>query len=340
MPNKDIIRYFDNTRVSTAKNCLRQYYLRHKRDWVRDGKAIALSFGSCWHEAMDVVYGLMWTDKTDKEIHTLAVLRFNQKWVEEGYPTWEDMSPEEEDHYAPRTPGIAAEMLYHYIDQKRPRLINHYTLISIEPPFAVPIFPNNPNIFYIGRYDKVIRENSSGKIILVEHKTTTSYKKNGPFRADWMESWSPNSQVDGYLYSANLIYENQVKELWLDAALVHKTVHDGFKFIPINRSFEMMNSWLYETRFWINLIIAQEEELDKLRRISDELKPNYMPVFPKNTGSCSHWAGCSLRDVCKMIPNPEGEEEPPLGYKEEHWSPFDVLELEKIGMKPEGQTGE
>lgn len=335
MTDKNIIRYFDNTRVSTAKNCLRMYYLRHKRDWVRDGKAIALAFGSCWHESMDVVYGLTWTDKTNKEIHTLAVLRFNQKWVDEGYTPWEEMSPEEEDRCAPRTPGIAAEMLYNYIELNRNRLKKNYTLVAIEPPFAVPLFPDNPNIFYIGRLDKVIQENSTGKKIIVEHKTTTSYKKNGPFRADWMESWSPNSQVDGYLYSANLVYDNEVKEIWIDAALVHKTVHDGFKFIPINRSFEMMNGWLYETRFWVNLIISQEEELERVRE--DDRNIGYMPVFPKNTGSCSHWAGCSLRDICKMIPNPEIEMEPPLGYKEEHWSPFNTLELEKIGMPPEDE---
>jgi len=336
MPTNDIVRYFDNTRVSTAKNCLRQYYLRHKRDWVRDGKAAALSFGSCWHESMDVVYGLAHTDKTDAEVHLAAVARFNEKWVEEGYTPWEEMSPEEEDRLAPRTPGIAAEMLFNYIAKRRP-MIRQYEIVAIEPPFAVPIFPDNPNIFYIGRFDKVLRETSTGKIILVEHKTTTSYKKDGPFRADWMDSWSPNSQIDGYLYASNMIYDNMVKEIWIDAALVHKSVHDGFKLIPINRGFEMMDAWLYETRFWINLIISQEEELEKIRRMSEDIKPSFMPVFPKNTGACSNWAGCSLRDICKMLPNPEAEVEPPMGYKEEHWSPFDVLELEKIGMKPEGE---
>ena len=334
MPTDDIVRYFDNTRVSTGKNCLRQYYLRHKRDWVRDGKSPALSFGSCWHEAMDVVYGLAHSDKTDMEIHVAAVARFNQLWVELGYTAWEDMSPDEEDRLAPRTPGIAAEMLFNYIAKRRP-IIRQYEIVAIEPPFAVPIFPDNPNIFYIGRYDKVLREPSTGKIILVEHKTTSSYKKNGPFRTDWLESWSPNSQIDGYLYSANLMYDNQVKEIWIDAALVHKQVHDGFKFIPINRSFEMMNGWLYETRFWINLIIEQERQLKELEKHQPDIE--YMPVFPKNTGACNHFAGCSLRDICKMIPNPIAQQEPPMGYKEEHWSPFDVLALEKLGLKPEGE---
>ena len=115
--------YFDNTRVSCAKNCLRQYYLRHIRDWVRDGKSIALSFGSSWHAAMDTAWGLFWTDHSDKEILTAAISAFNKHWVEEeNLPAWETITPEQEDQFAPRTPGIAAEMLHSYISLRRPML--------------------------------------------------------------------------------------------------------------------------------------------------------------------------------------------------------------------------
>ena len=172
-------------------------------------------------------------------------------------------------------------------------------------------------------------------IYIPEHKTTTAYKKNGPFRNEYMDSWSPNSQVDGYLYAGHMLYGQNVKELWVDAALVHKQVHDGFKFIPVNRSISMLDGWLYETRFWIEMIQQETEKLKKLRDSGDSNNLSFLPAFPKNTGACFHYAGCPYRDICKMVNNPEHYDEPPMGYKEEHWSPFDVLELEKIGMPAE-----
>ncbi len=324
--------YFDNTRVSCAKNCLRQYYLRHIRDWVRDGKSIALSFGSSWHAAMDTAWGLFWTDHSDKEILTAAISAFNKHWTEEeNLPAWETITPEQEDQFAPRTPGIAAEMLHNYISLRRPMLKKHYSLVSIERPFAVPIFSDSSPIFYIGKLDKVIKENATGKHIIVEHKTTTAYKKNGPFRTDYFESWSPNSQVDGYLYAGNMIYgQGNVKEVWVDAALVHKQVHDGFKIIPVNRQLPILDTWLHETRFWITII---QSETDRYASDGESQSRPAFYSFPKNTGACSHYSGCGFRDICKMISNPDAEDSPPLGYKEEHWEPFDILGLEKIGFK-------
>lgn len=325
------MRYFDNTRVSTAKNCLRQYYLRHKRDWVSDGRSPALTFGLSWHEAMDVVWGAAHSDLSDSQILSAGMDRFLVKWTEEGFPHWDTISPEQEDDLAPRTPGIAAEMLHQYIQKRRPMIRNNYEIVAIEQPFAVPIFPDRDDIFYIGRFDKVIKDRS-GRIYVIEHKTTTSYKKGGPFRTDYLESWSPNSQIDGYLYAAHMLYGDAVKEVWVDAALVHKQVHDGFKFIPVNRNIAMLDQWLYETRWWINTII---EEDNQYAGHNDLEVLTFLPHYPKNTGACSHYSGCSYRDVCKMINNPETHSEAPLGYREDHWSPFEILELEKIGMPPE-----
>lgn len=319
-------KYYDNTRVSTAKNCMRQYYLRHVRDWRRDGNAPALAFGSSWHEAMDVVWSMASGPASDADIREAAMVKFDAKWVEEGFKSRDELTPADITYLGARTPGVAAEMLHNYIKMRRPFLAD-IELLAVELPFAVPLFPDNPNILYIGRYDKVFRYN--GQVYLGEHKTTSSYKKDGPFRDDYLESYSPNSQVDGYMYSAHLKYGDELAGIWIDAALVHKTVHNGFKFIPINRKFNMLSSWLYETRFWVNTIQAQDQEL--INKDHDD----YLAAFPKNTGACNHYAGCTYRDICRMIANPHKEANPPMGYIEDHWEPFDVLGLEKIGLKPE-----
>lgn len=317
-------RYYDNTRVSEARNCLRKFYLRHRKDWVRNGLAKPLLFGLCWHEAMDAVWKHADSDVSDQKLFELGMLSFNAEWVAQGGPSWETMTPDIQAQYSPRTPGVGAEMLHNYIKQRREQ-IRGFEVIGIEVPFAVPLDPNDPELFFIGRFDKVFKD-GHGNIIVGEHKTTTSYSVKDTFRPAYIASWSPASQIDGYLYAAHMLYGDKVKSVWVDAALVHKTKHDGFKFIPVNRGVAHIKSWLFETLFWVKMI-EQEDERFSLLTPENE----YLAAYPKNTGSCSQWAGCTFKDVCTMIPNP-ALSTLPVGFKQEHWSPFDVLRIEELGM--------
>jgi len=63
-----------------------------------------------------------------------------------------------------------------------------------------------------------------------------------------------------------------------------------------------------------------------------------MTHFPKNTEHCfDKYGACSFIDICRYVPNPNhySDEEPPAGYIQEKWEPFDVLGLEELGLKPE-----
>lgn len=318
------IRYYDNTRISEARTCLRKFYLRHRKDWVREGLAKPLIFGLAWHEAMDVVWKLAKSEHSDTELHEIAMAAFHNKWVEEGGPSWDIMTPDMQQDWTPRTPGVGAEMLHHYIKLRRPQ-IRGYELIGAEVPFAVPLDPNDPELFFIGRFDKVFKD-QYGNIIVGEHKTTTAYSVKETFRPDYIASWSPASQIDGYLFAAHMMYGDKVKSVWVDAALVHKTVHNGFKFIPVNRGVAHIKAWLYETLFWVKMIEGEDERFAQLTQNEE-----YLPAYPKNTGSCSGWSGCTFRDICTMVPNPAVADLPP-GFKKEHWEPFDVLNIEELGL--------
>jgi hypothetical protein len=177
-------------------------------------------------------------------------------------------------------------------------------------------------VMYIGRLDKVVNHREQGRLI-VEHKTTGWYAKESGFRSDYLESFSPNSQVDGYLFAGNSLYNPGPREIWVDAALTHKTVHDKFKFIPINRQFAQLDNWLTETRVWVRRIIADTLLLEH----DDGTKP--MEAFPKNTGSCHTFSGCTYRDVCKYMPDPR-RVGTPSGFRVEKWEPFDLLKIGEI----------
>jgi hypothetical protein len=224
------------------------------------------------------------------------------------------------------------EMVYNYIEERQGFLQSRdFKLLSIEEPFAVPLDPDRPGLTYVGRLDKKFRY--QGMIYTVEHKTTTLYKKDGFFRSDFVESFSPNSQVDGYLYALHLLHGKKAKAVWIDAALVHGSVHNGFRFIAVDRQFEQLAGWVWETRFWVSMIESQREALG-IQNLNQPAPPDiadlpYLPSFPKNTEQCTMYGTCTYMDLCKMWANPEAWDTPP-GFRVEHWSPFDELDLASI----------
>lgn len=272
---------------------------------------------------MDVVWKLADSDLTDVELTKEALKAYVDRWVEEGWPHPNDMTMEQADMYSPRGPRIAAETLINYIEQRRP-FIKEGEVLAVEQPFAVPLGEDTDDL-YIGRLDKVFRHPREGTVV-IEHKSTTLYSTKGGLRPQYIDQWSPNSQVDGYIHAAHMLYKN-VRGVWIDAALFHKQHHGIFKFIPVDRQFAALDQWLAETRSWIERVEFDVKDLEENKNIGT--------AFPKNTGSCGNYAGCTYRDICKFYIDPTKQEEPPPGFITEKWEPFDILKLQKIGLEKE-----
>jgi hypothetical protein len=332
-------RFFDNTRVSDSRRCMRYFYFRHERHWSFEGFNAALAGGLAWHCAMDSLWTALGTDdfqnmKT-KEIVEEAFKAFEASWVESGGTPMLEMSPEEATRLAPRLPATFLEMLYEYVDARMSIFKDpSFKVLAVEKPFAVPLDPQDDTLFYVGRLDKTFE--FKGKRYVGEHKTTSWYKKDGYFRNEFLESFSPNSQIDGYLYAAHVIYGEDLQAVWVDAALVHKTIHDGFAFVPVNRKHAQLDAWLWETRYQIEMIEMNRAALAKERE-KGEPGP-YLAAFPKNTSNCfAYGRACPYIEQCKGFANPETQEFPPPGMVVSAWSPFDVLKLAEIGLeKPNG----
>jgi len=307
---------YDNTRISGYKTCPRSYFIRHKLGWRPTGTGIALIFGLSWHEAQDAIWGLK--DKyRGADLAALGSAAFDLKWEELGMPV--DIPLEKETFYSPRTPSIAHEMLHSYCDV-RGSILRDSEVVAIEQPFAVPI-PNLPDHWYIGRLDKVIDYN--GTRLVLEHKSTTAYATQGNFRPDYVDSWFMSAQVKGYQFGAGLYFGN-INAVWVDAALVHKKVHDAFKFIPVAHNFILLEEWLQNTVKWITEISAEEDLYAK----EGKLLPG---MFKKNDESCfGKFGACSYIDICRTIADPSVLPEPPVGFVHEVWEPFSILGLEKL----------
>ena len=273
---------------------------------------------------MDVIWGAMTriNPEPKDEIVRKAYMAFVITWTEMGMPPPEEIDMELQAELSPRTPGQALEMIVAYVHY-RLKLGESFELVNTEQAFSVPLKPDDPTLFYVGKIDKIVRRR--GKILGIEHKTTTAYKKHGPFRGEFADSFSPNSQVDGYLYALHMMYPGEVGGVWVDAALVHKQ-EEGFMFIPVERKLDQLDNWLYEVLWWVDLI---EGEKAKLQQTGSQ--DRYMQAFPKNTNSCWDFhRACPYMSCCKAWANPVGRDMP-VGFKEEQWSPLKhIPNLEKV----------
>jgi len=320
--------YFDNTRVSAFFKCPRMYYFRHMRGWTKEGNRIALAFGGAWHVMMEVVWLEAGKEElTDNAIAQLANEAFREKWQVEGF------DPDGINLDDKRNPGLAKEMCLAYLKQYR-EWLKGVTVLCNEQPFIIPLgtTADGTPINYIGRWDKVFMDKYKS-VYIGEHKTTSLYRKSGaaaPFAYEFIQSFSPDSQVDGYQFGALAAFGKAFRGVVVDAALVHKTVR-GFTRIPVQRALANLESWAFDAKYWINEIY---DNAAMLVEAGDEDK--YLKCFPKRTEHCQgKYGSCSFLDLCKYgAPNPESVTEIPEGYISEPWDPF-AHNVEE-GQKPLG----
>lgn len=308
---------YDNTKLSAYKECPRAYFIRHHLGWTVDyGRtAPALVFGGAWHEGMDVIW--KFAKKVDQPTLTaLAHDQFMKYWAEYGYPT--SIDAVEAENLGARTPMVAKEMFWHY-SLTRWDMLQKMNVLAIEQPFAVPL-PGLKNTWYVGRLDKVFELNAQR--LVGEHKTTSLYRINGNFAPEYVESWYASSQVKGYQFGASLYFEG-VDGVWVDAALVHKKVHDAFKFIPVAHHPELLGEWITTTVTWATELTNATERFNAGESVQT--------AFKKNEDSCfGKYGTCAFLDICRTCVDPTKLDGPPLGYKEERWEPFDILKLDKL----------
>jgi len=244
---------------------------------------------------------------------------FNKTWIEEGGPDPADWDLNLEEQLAPRSPGIAKQMLTNYAELRSP-FLNSIKLIASEQPFVVPLDDNDPTLFYVGKKDKVF-EDSRGRICVGEHKTTSMYAIRGGFKSTWIDSFSPNSQVDGYDLSNRIEHGQRAGLVYIDGALVHKKVHDKFILIPIQKSADMVQSFQIETQWWVHFM---EESKARAKDEVAEGRPPYS--MPKRTDNClSFFKRCPFYDICRFVQNPTELPDPPEGFVKQKWDPLDLF---------------
>jgi len=275
---------------------------------------------------MDVIWPGIKDGLSDNAIRVGAGEAFVRKWEEETGKSPHDIGddPDELRMVGPRTPSIAMEIIAAYIEHRR-KFIEECELLAIELPFAVPLGGDEGTAWYVGRLDKVVRK--GGRIYGIEHKTTTWGSKNTGFNRHYLEGFTPDTQIDGYTHAMRMLYGKEFKSIYVDAILVNAYIYDCFKLIPIERATAHIEAWFWETN---KLLENIENEKKSLQLTGLEETGSFLRSFPKDRYKCD-W--CPYIDICKMHPDPECLAEPPKGFREKKWEPFDLLHLDSIGME-------
>lgn len=307
---------YDNTALSNFKRCARYSYFRDVKHWVPDMPSAPLAFGSSWGRTLDVVFEMLCGPARlpMADIFDQAMLAFEHEWTDLGMPSSDSIDGEMEKELSPRTPKVAAEMLTAYLEERQAFFDQVPKLVGCEVPFIIPL-DDEGKYHYCGLLDKLLRHR--GKVLCIDHKSTGQYKKEGYFKSTFMDSFSPNSQVDGYLFALHKLFPGERPAVWIDAALVHKTVQ-GFSFIPIEKQFSHLEAWRWEALHYIKEIEQQKVLLADVASTDAIMK-----AFPKNTNSCfAYNTACPYMDLCRAWPNPKGFDLPP-GFKIEEWKPLE-----------------
>lgn len=328
-------RFFDNSTLTEARVCLRRFYFKAVRHIDTEGQKPSLEFGSSWHSSMDQLWSdccsfngrILANSLSPQEVIKRANDAFRKRWNESSMPEREEF-----DLY-PRTPGRAAEMLIEYYSRYGEQL-GTFNLLEVERPFIIPLTDDSQKLMYIGKLDKVTESFNTGEITPWDHKTAANFGKT------WVESFSPNSQFDGYHHAGKMLWGPDFNTIYIDGAVVQKTKID-FMRIPLMRQQNQIEAWLWETLDLISLIQYHEAQLHEVReQMRQGRHYNFLPAFPKNTCSCTSFYGCCpYLQLCQFQNNPE-EHEIQDGFCESHWKPFEIEENSDGTFKVQIKEGE
>lgn len=310
-PTWDII---DGSKLKDYIDCPRMFFFRHLLGWVSDSPNNHLVFGSAWHDAMEHLllngYG------------NNSVIEAFEKFL----TTYRKEFPEETDElYAPKTPERVLEALAKYAEEYRD---DDFEVLYTEIGGTVPL--DERSVMYF-RQDTICRDHTG--IFSLEHKTLGKSVTRA-----WEQQWPLSIQVGTYAHALYCLFpEEEVYGVKMNACGIMKTKFD-FKRIPIRKTFDSMQAWLWNTLYWLDRLYTDFDELEQ----SSEFDP-VMTSFPMKTTACSNYFGCPYHDFCLAWNNPlQRCGEVPYGLKQTYWNPLDrpvKLKLEK-GEKIEQENYE
>jgi hypothetical protein len=298
----------DSSKMTEFMECPRKYFYRHVLGWKSTAPNNHLIFGHSWHAAQEHLL-LNGYDSVDD-----AVMLFMADYRQ-------DLGPETDELFGNKTPSKADEALRRYVDEYRDDLLR-WEVLYTEIAGTVMITEEYTMHF---RMDSILRERDTGKYFSLDHKTGSRKGRT------WTDKWILSTATGLYTHVLYCLYPmEEVKGLQYRGTFFYKSKPPEFEDVPCWKGKDQMQSWLWNTIYWYNLMLSN---FDLFSRCSEG--EEVLMSFPMQTESCTKYFGCPYHDFCTAWPNPLKRcQEPPLGFEVMFWNPMDEESTHKMeGLK-------
>jgi len=294
----------DSSKMSDYMRCPRYCFYRHELGWTSSRTNKDLVFGESWHRAMErVSIDLAEKTKSEKEIVQDAMIAFCD-YYRQSY------TPDTDMENFPKNPGNAELAIKQHLSAYQELLIP----VRIHDRWATEIFgtvPINSSRVMLFRIDKICKLDSG--YIFVDYKTGS--QNNAAYQSRWQLSM----QMLLYYHVINCMYDpKQVHGGKVEMTLFKKGGNEHLR-IPINKSIDMMNEWLFTVNSWYDAI--EDDHVSLLEAVE---KQQPLRCFKRNDSGCAAYGKiCPYYDFCLSWSDPLSKIDTiPDGMIEEHWTPF------------------
>ena len=302
-PYHDTWNVLDSTKLKSFLTCPRMYFFEYVLGWRSERSNNHLIFGEGMHRALKVMleYGIGKGMGFSDDVIVAAYAAFEEYYRQH-------FTPDTDEIFAPKTPDRLLAGLEGY-SREYPHDKDEYELIYTEVSGNAPI-SEDMSIFF--RIDAVLRDISSGQILVLEHKST-----GRSFSRTWKDQWLLDHQPFVYTHALYSQYNpEEIKGVLINGIGFLKTKLD-YTRVPCWKTPRHMNGWLVE----VNRVVGDMKREFVLLSQEDG-RDDVMKSFNRNTTACTKYFGCTYHDFCATWQNPLRHcDAPPLGYKVEYWDP-------------------
>lgn len=264
---------WDSTSLSTFVTCPRKYLYSILQGWGPVDKSVHLIFGGHYAKALERFHKL----RAEGEDYFPALRNVLRQCLTE---TWdfEKGVPQDWLHNVKTRETLIRSIVWYlaqYEDDPMETVILSDGTPAVELSFS---FELSEGIVYCGHIDRLV--NYAGGTWVQDQKTTGS-----TLSARYFLQYSPDYQMTGYTMAGQIIFNNPVKGVVIDAAQIAV----GFTafargFTP--RSKPALEEFLVEAKHYI----------------AEAKKCHETGYYPMRRTSCNNYGGCPFREICAASP--------------------------------------
>lgn len=156
-----------------------------------------------------------------------------------------------------------------------------FRVVHVEKNFIISI---TPEILYQGILDLIVFWAMTGKLVTMDHKTTSTIAKFG-------EKFTPGHQMTGYILGTKTFMDDVADEACINGIMTARRKEgirkDDFQRFPnVYRSEDDLEEFMNNT-------------IATVDRMHNDLERGY---FPMHTASCNDFGGCPYKQVCSASP--------------------------------------